>query len=180
MRNLGELHQDSPAAQDSHPLCIRAAVAGDVPLLKNLIHEFAKFEKDQALITEEALLCDGFGAQPKFRVLIAEWETQPAGYALFFNYYSTFRGGSGIFLEDIYVRDEFRGKGIGKALFARLAGIALHEHRCGVMFNVLDWNSPAINFYRSIGATFLDQWKTICLERSALEALGQADSASER
>jgi hypothetical protein len=90
-------------------LSIRPAVAGDAALLWTLIHEFAKFEHDRASITEEALLRDGFGARPKFRALVAEWDSQPAGYALFFDYYSSFRG-PGLFLEDIYVRSQFYKK----------------------------------------------------------------------
>jgi GNAT superfamily N-acetyltransferase len=160
-------------APDSQRLVIRDAVADDVGLLTTLIHEFATFERLRAVITEDAVLRDGFGAQPKFRALIAEWEKQPAGYALFFDYYSSFRGGRGIFLEDIYVRDQFRGKGAGKALFARLATIAQKERSIAIMFNVLDWNSGAINFYHSLGATFLDDWKTISLEGSALETIAQ-------
>jgi Acetyltransferase (GNAT) family len=95
----------------------------------------------------------------------------------FFDYYSTFRGGSGIFLEDIYIGDQFRGKGIGKALFARLASIALLEDRVGIMFNVLEWNRTAIEFYQRIGATFLNDWKTICLEGGALRAIHESGGA---
>jgi GNAT superfamily N-acetyltransferase len=165
---------------DSESCLIRAAVAADVAVLKTLIHEFAGFEGLKASITEGALLRDGFGSQPKFRALIAEQGRQPAGYALYFDYYSTFRGGSGIFLEDIYVRDQFRGKGIGKALFARLAAIAQNENCVGLMFNVLDWNTAAINVYRNLGATFLDDWKVICLEGAALRALAQSASQASR
>ena len=96
-------------------LSIRAAQAGDVPLLKTLIHEFADFEHLPVTVSEDSLLRDGFGARPRFRVLIAEWEGQPAGYAFFFDYYSTFEGRAGIFLEDIYVREQYRGKSIGYA-----------------------------------------------------------------
>ena len=162
-------------ADESQPLVIRSAVRADVRLLTELIHEFAKFEGLPAVITEADLRRDGFGPQPKFRVLIAEWQKQPAGYALFFDYYSTFRGRSGIFLEDIYVLERFRAQGVGKALFARLAAIVLREYRAGIMFNVLDWNNKAIDFYRRIGATFLDNWRTICLEGTALERLGAPD-----
>lgn len=168
----------SSSVQRFEPLLIRPAAESDVPLLARLIHEFAGFEGLEAVISENDLLRDGFGAQPKFRALIAEWEKQPAGYALFFDYYSTFRGGSGIFLEDIYVPTQFRSKGIGKALFAHLAAIALREHRVGIMFNVLDWNHKAIEFYRSIGAVFLDDWKTVCLEKDALKALGSLKSCA--
>ena len=155
-------------------ILIRQAVGSDAGLLKDLIHEFAKFQRMEATVGEDALLRDGFGVQRRFRALIAEWKERPAGYALFFDYYSTFRGGAGIFLEDVYVRDEFRGKGIGKALFAHLAKIAQKERYAGMMFNVLDWNQPAISLYRGMGATFLDDWKTVCLEGSALEALSQS------
>jgi GNAT superfamily N-acetyltransferase len=153
-------------------LSIRPAVATDALLLKTLIHEFAEFEHDRAFITEDTLLRDCFGARPKFRVLIAEWDSQPAGYALFFDYYSSFRG-PGLFLEDIYVRSQFRGKSIGRALFAQVASMARKEDCFGVMFNVLDWNQPAIDFYKKLNATFCDEWKVVCLEGTALQALAK-------
>jgi GNAT superfamily N-acetyltransferase len=150
-------------------LSIRPANKSDVFLLNTLIHEFAEFERLPVTVTEGDLLRDGFGEQPRFRVLLAEWEGQPAGYAFFFDYYSTFEGRAGLFLEDIYVRDQFRGKGIGKALLARVAGVA-REGRCfGVRWQVLDWNAPAIQFYEKLGATFLDEWKTVNLQGEALE-----------
>jgi GNAT superfamily N-acetyltransferase len=154
-------------------LSIRPAVASDAALLKTLIHEFAEFEHDRASITEEALLRDGFGPRPRFRTLIAEWNSQAVGYALFFDYYSTFRGGPGLFLEDIYVRAQFRGKNIGRTLFARLAWMARKDDCFGVMFNVLDWNQPAIDFYKKLNATFCDEWKVVCLEGAALRALAK-------
>ena len=153
-------------------LSIRPATAEDVALIKNLIYEFAQYERLQVFITEEQLLGDGFGPQPMFRILIAEWERQAAGYALFFDYYSSFRG-RGLFLEDLFVRAQFRGKGIGKALLARVAATALKDHCFGVMFNVLDWNRPAIEFYQGLGATFLDDWKTVCLRETALQAVAE-------
>jgi GNAT superfamily N-acetyltransferase len=153
-------------------LSIRAAVAEDVAMLKNLIHEFAAYERLEAFITEEQLVRDGFGPDPIFRILIAEWAKQPAGYALFFDYYSSFRG-RGMFLEDLFVRAQFRGKGIGKALLAQIAAVAEENHCFGIMFNVLDWNCPAIEFYQGLGATFLDDWKTVCLKGSALQAVAK-------
>ncbi len=105
-------------------LSIRPANAGDVPVLNTMIHEFAEFEHLPVVVTEASLLRDGFGERPKFRVLMAEWDGQPAGYAFFFDYYSTFEGRAGIFLEDIYVREQYRGKEIGKALLAQVASIA--------------------------------------------------------
>ncbi len=150
-------------------LSIRPAHASDVPALNTLIHEFAGFERLPVAATEAALLRDGFSGPPKFRVLLAEWDGQLAGYALFFDYYSSFEGRAGLFLEDIYVRDQYRGKGIGKALLARVASLA-SKHNCfGVRWQVLDWNTPAIDFYKSLGATFLDEWKTVSLDGDALE-----------
>jgi GNAT superfamily N-acetyltransferase len=150
-------------------LSIRPAQRGDVPVLNTMIHEFAEFERLPAAVSEAGLLRDGFGPRPKFRVLIAKWGDHPAGYAFFFDYYSSFEGRPAIFLEDIYVRDQFRGKGIGKALLARVAARARQENCFGVRWQVLDWNTPAIDFYRKLSATFLEEWKTISLEGEALE-----------
>jgi GNAT superfamily N-acetyltransferase len=152
-------------------LSLRYARPDDVPLLRVLIHEFAAFERLPVVVTEADLLRAGFGERPKFRALIAEWDAQPAGYALFFDYYSTFHGRPGIFLEDVYVRAHFRGNGIGKALFARVAEIAQQEDCFGLRWQVLDWNTSAIEFYRKLGATFLHDWKTLNLEGEALRRL---------
>jgi GNAT superfamily N-acetyltransferase len=150
-------------------LSIRPANAADVPTLNTLIHEFAAFERLPIAATEAGLLRDGFSESPKFRVLMAEWDGRPVGYALFFDYYSSFEGRAGLFLEDIYVRDQYRGKGIGKVLLTRVASIAREQNCFGVRWQVLDWNAPAIEFYERLGATFLDDWKTISLDGSALE-----------
>lgn len=155
-------------------LSIRSAQASDVSLLKTMIHEFATFERLPVIVTEADLLRDGFGDRPKFRALIAEWDTEPAGYALFFDYYSTFHGRHGIFLEDVYLRTEFRGKGIGKALFARAALIAQQENCFGLRWQVLDWNAAAIDFYQRLGAAFLDEWKTVNLEGEPLRRLASS------
>jgi GNAT superfamily N-acetyltransferase len=157
-------------------LSIRAAQPGDVAELKRLIHEFADFEHLPVTVTEESLLRDGFGERPRFRVLMAEWDAQAAGYAFFFDYYSTFEGRAGIFLEDIYVREKYRGKRIGYDLLARVAAIAREENCFGVRWQVLDWNTPAIEFYRQLGANFLDEWKTVSLQGDAFQRL--ADRAS--
>ncbi len=155
-------------------LSIRHARPSDVSLLKTMIHEFAAFERLPVDVTEADLLRAGFGERPKFRALIAEWDGQPAGYALFFDYYSTFCGRPGIFIEDVYVRAHFRGKGIGKALFARVAEIAQQEDCFGLRWQVLDWNAAAIEFYRKLGATFLDEWRTLNLEGEALRRLASS------
>jgi GNAT superfamily N-acetyltransferase len=157
-------------------LSIRAATVNDVALLKNLICEFAEYERERHLvmITEADLVRDGFGPEPKFRAVIAEWDGQAAGYALFFGFYSTWEGRPGLFLEDLFVRRTSRGKGIGKALLAKVAGIARRENCYGVRWEVLDWNQPAIDLYKTLGATFLDHWKAVVLTG---EALGRAARA---
>lgn len=151
-------------------LLIRSGTVNDVPLLKTLFQEFATYERLSTVITEEQLRQDGFGARPRFRVLIAEIGGLPAGYALFFDCYSSLRG-HGIFLEDLFVRPAFRGQRVGRALLAHVARITEDANCFGIMFNVLDWNDGAIKFYRRIGATFLDDWKTVCLEQKALHDL---------
>jgi GNAT superfamily N-acetyltransferase len=157
-------------------LSIRAATVNDVALLKNLICEFAEYERERHLvmITEADLVRDGFGPEPKFRAVIAEWDGQAAGYALFFGFYSTWEGRPGLFLEDLFVRRAFRGEGIGEALLAKVAGIARRENCYGVRWEVLDWNQPAIDLYKTLGATFLDHWKAVVLTG---EALGRAARA---
>ena len=151
-------------------LSIRSGTANDVPLLKTFFQEFATYERLSTAITEEQLRQDGFGDWPKFRVLIAEIDGLPAGYALFFDCYSSLWG-HGIFLEDLFVRLRFRGKSVGRSMLANVARIAEDANGFGIMFNVLDWNSGAIEFYQRIGATFLDDWKTVCLKQKALHDL---------
>ena len=155
-------------------LSIRPAHAGDVSALNALIRELAEFEHLPVSVTDDALLRDGFGERPRFRALMAEWNGKPAGYAFFFDYYSTFEGRAGIFLEDIYVRERFRGKKIGSTLLARVAAIAKEQKCFGVRWQVLDWNTPAIEFYRKIGAEFWDEWKTVSLQGDALDRLAES------
>ena len=156
-------------------LNIRPATANDAALLKSLITELAEFERlsHEVVITEEDLRRDGFASQPKFRALIAEWDSVPAGYALFYSTYSTFNGRAGLFLEDLFVRTQFRGKGIGKTLLAHIAHIANDEHCYGVRWEVLDWNQPAIDFYQSLGAQFRDPWRSVSLNGSPLQKLAE-------
>ena len=156
-------------------LSIRATTVNDVGLLKALIYELAEYERERqfVMITEADLVRDGFGPAPKFRALIAEWDGQAAGYALFFGFYSTWEGRPGLFLEDLFVREAFRGKGIGKVLLANVAGTAQRENCYGVRWEVLDWNQPAIDFYKRLGASFLDQWKSVLLTGEALDIAGK-------
>jgi ribosomal protein S18 acetylase RimI-like enzyme len=153
-------------------LVIRPAIAQDVPLICSLIHEFAEFEHDHTIATDENLLRDGFGAKPMFRVLLAESDGEPAGYSLFFDCYASFQG-PGIYLEDIFVRPQFRGAGIGRALCSKVAAIARNENRFSIMLTVMDWNRRAIDFYQRLGATFLDDWKVVCLKGDSLEVLAR-------
>ena len=154
-------------------LRIRAAVETDVPLILDLIKGLAEYERapEQAVARAEDLRRDGWGAEPKFRVLIAEWDNKPAGFALFFYNYSTWQGRPGLYLEDLFVRPEFRGKGIGKALLVHLAQIAVRENCGRFVWQVLDWNQPAIDFYELLGAKKLNEWLTMRVEGEALEKL---------
>jgi GNAT superfamily N-acetyltransferase len=155
-------------------LSIRSAMIGDVVLLRTLIRELADFEHelDHCVIEEADLARDGFGSDPKFRALIAEWDDQPAGYALFFGYYSTWVG-PGLYLEDLFVRARFRGKGIGIAMLSAVAQIALQENCCAMRWEVLDWNEKAIALYKSLGAEFPDRWKSVLLRDEPLRRLAE-------
>jgi GNAT superfamily N-acetyltransferase len=154
---------------------IREATEADVPLILQFIRDLADYERlaDRVVATEEMLRRTLFGSPRFAEVLIAEEDGAPAGFALFFHNYSTFLGQPGIYLEDLFVREEMRGRGIGKGLLARLARIA-RERGCGrVEWAVLDWNAPSIAFYRSIGAISLDDWMTMRLTGDALDALAR-------
>lgn len=149
---------------------IRPAIPADVPALLALIRELATYEKKRhkAVVTDADLLRDGFGPQPKFRVLLAEWDRRAVGYASFFYFYSTFQGRPALFLEDLFVLDEFRGKGIGKALLTAVAKRALDEGCFGLRWEVLDWNQPAIEFYEKLGATFLHERKAVAFDEETM------------
>jgi len=155
-------------------LRIRPATISDVPLLRAMIRELAEFERalDLCEIEEADLAHDGFGTNPKFRTLIAEWAGLPAGYALFFGYYSSWAG-PGLFLEDLFVREQFRNRGIGKALLASVARVARQENCYGVHWEVLDWNEKAIQLYKSLGAEFRVQWRPVMLIDDALRRLAE-------
>jgi len=170
-------------------LTIRPATIADVPLLRRFIQELADYqgESQSVLTTEADLARDGFGPDPKFRAIIAEQDgaeqdgaeqdRQPAGFAVFFISYSTWAG-SGIFLEDLFVRENFRGHGVGKALLAHLAEIALNEGHRAIRLDVLDWNESANNFYKSLGAEYLPQWRNVIIGEEALARLSRAKRTS--
>ncbi len=152
---------------------IRAASEGDVPLILSFIKELAEYERlsHEVVANEEDLREHLFGKHPVAEVLIAEGGGRPAGFALFFHSFSTFLGRPGIYLEDLYVRPEFRGKGIGRALLVHLARLA-KERGCGRLeWSVLDWNEPAIGFYRGIGASPVGGWTVYRVTGEALEGL---------
>ena len=155
-------------------LQIRPATIHDATLLRAMIRELAEFERQLELVTirEEDLARDGFGENPRFRALIAEWEGHPAGYAVFFGYYSTWTG-RGLFLEDLFVREAFRKRGIGRALLAAVARIAVDECCYGIHWEVLDWNEKAIELYTKMGAIFRDQWRPVLLIDDALRRLAE-------
>ena len=155
---------------------IRAAVAGDIPLMLALIRELAEYERspESAVATEEDLLREGFGAQPHFKCVIAEWDSEPAGFALYFYNFSTWAGRAGIYLEDLFVRPAHRRKGIGRELFRYLAAKTQEENLCRLNWQVLNWNQPAIDFYLRLGASPLTDWHTMQLSGDALQTLAQS------
>ncbi|MGA8807891.1 MAG: GNAT family N-acetyltransferase [Thermoanaerobaculia bacterium] len=154
---------------------IREANESDVPQIHQFIRDLADYEKlgHVVVATEAQLLATLFGDTPFAEVIIAEEDGKPAGFALFFHNYSTFLAQPGIYLEDLFVKSEYRGRGYGKALLARLAQIA-RERKCGrVDWAVLDWNEPSIKFYESLGARRMDEWHTFRLTGPALERLSR-------
>ena len=164
-----------PSPRPTPPFRIRPAVEEDAEAIANLIRELAIYEKlDRfAKASAEDFRKHLFGARPFAEVLIAEVADQPVGLALFFHTFSTFRGQPGLYLEDLFVQPEHRGQGIGKALLASLAKIAL-DRGCGRLeWAVLDWNQPAIGFYRSFGAGPLDEWITYRIADEPLARLAE-------
>lgn len=154
-------------------IAIRPARPADVALILELIRELAEYERaaDQAQATPQGLHEELFGARPSCEALIGEIDGVPQGFALFFHNFSTWIGRRGIYLEDLYVRPSARGAGLGKALLTRLAAIAV-ERGCRRMdWSVLDWNTPAIEFYKALGAVAMDEWTTFRLRDEALRAL---------
>ncbi len=154
-------------------LRIRPAIPQDAELIVQFIRELAEYEREpqSAIATPADILRDGFGQEPKFRTLIAEWDARPAGFALFFLNYSTWLGRPGLYLEDLFVRREFRGNGIGKAMLRELARIALKENCYGMKWQVLDWNTPAIDFYEALGAKLQKEWLSVRIVGEPLELL---------
>lgn len=162
-------------------LNIRPASPADVPLIQQFIRDLAEYERapESAVATQEDLMRDGFGPAPKYRCLIAEWDGQPAGFAFFFYNYSTWQGKPGLYLEDLFVKSAFRGKGIGKALLLHLAQVAVDENCGRYQWQVLDWNTPAIELYKSLGAEVMSEWLTMRVEGDAIRKMADMGKKTE-
>ncbi|MGB9429530.1 MAG: GNAT family N-acetyltransferase [Gammaproteobacteria bacterium] len=158
---------------------IRSAKHADSVLILGFIRELAEYEKlaHEVVATEEDIQVNLFGAHPKAECVIAEFANQPVGFALFFHNFSTFMGRPGLYLEDLYMKPGFRGRGFGRKLLAHLARLAV-QRGCGRFeWAVLDWNAPAMRFYKSLGARILDDWRINRLAGDALAKL--ADEAKD-
>lgn len=154
-------------------MTLRSATPGDVTVVLEFIRALSVYEKLEHLVvaTEEDLRRWLFGPDAVAEVVLAFEGEQPAGFALFFRNFSTFLGRPGLYLEDLFVREASRGRGIGKALLTHLAALARERGYGRVEWAVLEWNQPAIDFYRSLGATLMDDWRICRLTGDALERL---------
>ncbi len=162
------------------PVRIERATEKDIDLILGFIHELAEYEHlSNEVVVTPALLRDSLlGKNPVAEVVIGYYDNTPVGFAVFFHNFSTFLGRPGIYLEDLYVRPHARGKGVGRALLVYLAELA-KERNCGRLeWSVLNWNEPAIRFYKSLGAICMDEWRVYRLAGEALDALARENSDS--
>lgn len=155
---------------------IRPATPADLPLIAELIRALADYEKlaHNVRFDEATLAAKLFGPRPYAEVLIGEIDGVAQGFALFFHNFSTFEGRPGVYLEDLFVRPAARGSGLGKALLARLAAIAMERDCARLEWSVLDWNEPSIRFYKALGARMMDDWTIMRVDGSALSTLASA------
>lgn len=161
---------------------LRSPTEDEVHLVVGFIHELAEYEKlsHECLISEEALRESLFGSRPYAETFLAFLDDEPIGFCLFFHNYSTFLGKPGLYLEDVYIQPEYRNRGYGKLILARLAALAI-ERGCGRFeWAVLDWNEPSIAFYRKIGAVPMNEWTVQRLTGDALHALAATKTISEK
>ena len=157
-------------------LSIRPATPADLPLIAELIRALAEYEKlaHEVRFDEATLAAKLFGPRPYAEVIIGEVDGTAQGFALFFHNFSTFEGRPGVYLEDLFVRPAARGSGLGKAMLAELARIAVERDCARLEWSVLDWNEPAIGFYKALGAKPMDEWTVFRVDGTALETLAQA------
>ena len=155
-------------------ISIRFATPDDLPLIADLIRALAEYEKlaHEVRFDEAVLGAKLFGARPYAEVIIGEIDGAPQGFALFFHNFSTFEGKPGVYLEDLFVRPEARGSGLGKALLAQLAALAVERDCARLEWSVLDWNEPAIGFYKKLGARLMDEWTVMRVDGASLAQLG--------
>jgi GNAT superfamily N-acetyltransferase len=153
---------------------VREATPADVPAIVGLVYELAEYERsvEECHLTDEQLRAALFGPDPALFGHVAELDGRVVGFALWFLNFSTWRGVHGVYLEDLYVRPEHRGHGFGKALLTRLAQVCVERGYGRLEWSVLDWNEPALRFYRSLGAVAMDEWTVNRLDGEALAALG--------
>ncbi len=154
-------------------LSIRFATAADMNIIGQFIRDLAEYEKlAHAVRFDEAVMAQKlFGPRPYAEVLIGEIDGAPQGFALFFHHFSTFEGRPGIYLEDLFVHPDARGSGLGKALLGKLAALAVERDCARLEWSVLDWNTPAIDFYKALGATPMDEWTVFRVDGTALTSL---------
>ena len=157
-------------------ISIRPATAADLPLIAQLIRDLAEYERlaHEVRFDDQVLAAKLFGPRPYAEVVIGEIDGVAQGFALFFHNFSTFEGRPGIYLEDLFVRPEARGSGLGKALLSHLAALAVERDCARLEWWVLDWNEPAIGFYKKLGARFMDEWTVMRVDGEALQQLGAA------
>ncbi|GGW99970.1 N-acetyltransferase [Pigmentiphaga litoralis] len=156
---------------------VRAATPADVGPITDLMRGLAEYEKlTHLFIATDELLQDAlFGPHPAAECLTTEVDGAVIGYALFFHNYSTFLGRKGLYLEDLYVHPDHRGKGLGKAMLTRLAALAVERGCARFEWSVLDWNQPAIDFYEAMGAVVMPEWRIVRMTGDALESLAKKD-----
>ena len=157
------------------PVHVRPATAADCGTILGFIRALAEYEKlaHAVVATDDALRRHLFGPRPAAEVLIGELDAHPVGFALFFPNFSTFLGRPGVYLEDVFVLPEARGQGVGRALLSAVARVAVDRDAGRLEWSVLDWNEPAIGFYRKLGAVPMDEWTTMRLTGDALQRLGR-------
>ena len=161
-------------------LTIRAARPGEAALALQFVCELAEYEKltHEMQATEAMIDAALFGPQPRVSCDFAEWDGEAVGFALWFLNFSTFSGRAGIYLEDLFVRPAFRGRGIGKALMAHLARTCVENGWARLQWSVLDWNTPSIEFYKSLGGVLLDEWTVVRVSGDALTRLARSTATA--